>query len=49
MVHRAKIAIPPSDAAAVFADAHDGADINDVAILGITTIEDSEPVMADAP
>ena len=33
---------PPSDAAAVFADARDGAAIKDVAILRITAIEDSE-------
>ena len=32
---------PPSDAAAVFADARDGATIKDVAILRITAIEDS--------
>ena len=49
VVHRTKIAIPPSDAAAVFADARDGTDINDVAILGITTIEDSEPVWSTRP
>jgi hypothetical protein len=49
VVHRTELAILPSDAAAAFSDARDGAAIKDVAILGITAIEDSELVIVDAP
>ena len=40
---------PPSDAAAVFADARNGVTIKDVATLRITAIEESDRVMVDAP
>jgi hypothetical protein len=40
---------PPSDTAAAFADARDGATIKNVAILSIMAIEGSERVMVDAP